>query len=69
MKKTYTIYGSCQASALASILNSNDEFKSQYQYQPMDAIYVLTESDIENLNTNIFPKLDLFIYLPTCFKL
>ena len=62
--KKYTAYGSCQADALAQILNSNAEFKSKYEYVPVKRVQLLTETDIHDLNSNIFSNIDLFIYQP-----
>lgn len=62
--KKYTVYGSCQADAVAQILNSNSAFKSQYEYVPVNRVQLLTENEINHLNKNILPTIDLFIYQP-----
>lgn len=62
--KKYTIYGNCQADAVARILNTNKRFSKEYEYVPIKAVFLLSTDDINNLNTNVFPNIDLFICQP-----
>lgn len=60
----YTIYGNCQADALAQVLNTNIEFSNKYRYVGIKAVHQMTSDDIKYLHKNLFPNLDLFIFLP-----
>ena len=64
MRNKYTIYGSCQADALAYILNSNSYFNSKYEYCTINRAYIMTEDEVEILNQTLFPQLVLFIFQP-----
>lgn len=62
---TYTIYGNCQADSLAKILNTNNEFTKIYKYIPVKAVHEINSlEEIKYLNREVFPKLDLFIFIP-----
>ncbi len=64
MKYRYTVYGNCQAPAVAKILNSCKEFTSLYEYVSVKAVHEMSIDEIYELNKNIFPTLDLFIFIP-----
>jgi len=63
-KKIFTVYGNCQAPAVAEVLQSSDEFKKKYKYIKIKPVQELTHNDIKELSENILPKLDLLIYQP-----
>lgn len=63
LMKKYSVYGSCQAEALAVILNSNPTFKLEYEYVPIKAAFMIKAEEINTLH-EILRDLDLFIYQP-----
>lgn len=63
MRMTYTVYGNCQASVLAFILN-NTQFTQMYKYIEIKPVHEMTLKEIQYLNKNVFPYLNLFIFLP-----
>src|SRR5437588_7337573 len=61
--KKYTVLGSCQAEGLVRLLSTNPSFTSQYQYQPIKAIWQITEDEIPGVHA-MLKTIDLFIYQP-----
>lgn len=63
MSKYFSVYGNCQATALAKTLLTSETFKNQYShYIPIKAVHELNENDIKKFH-NVLPILDLFIYI------
>jgi hypothetical protein len=60
----YTIYGSCQAGAIKSILSSCPEFAKQYEYVAVKPFFEMSRGDIDEFLTKTCPQLGLFIYMP-----
>jgi len=59
--KKYTIYGNCQANALAKTLNTCSIFLEKYQYCSIPAVHEI--KDIKEIH-KIVSKVDLFIFIP-----
>jgi hypothetical protein len=63
-RKKYSIYGSCQAPALATVLNSCAAFTHDWEYVAVAPCYVATEEQIVRFRAETIPQLDLLIYQP-----
>ena len=61
MPLQYSVYGNCQAAALAKCLDCISDFKNKYKYVRLKAVQRNKLSDI-NLIESKFSKLDLLIY-------
>ena len=59
--KNCLLYGNCQIEPLQYILKNNSNFVSNYQFIDLEPVHLLTESDVEDLETKI-ARTDLFIY-------
>ncbi len=59
-KLKFTIYGNCQANALAKILMSSENFSRLYEYVPLPAVMHIQKDQLEE----VFPALDLLVYQP-----
>lgn len=62
MQKCFTIYGNCQAHALAKTLLLSKTFKEQYKYIQIQAVHELNTNDIKQVHT-IVSTIDLFIFI------
>ena len=59
--KNCLLYGNCQIEPLQYILKNNSNFASNYQFIELEPVHLLTENDVEDLETKI-ARTDLFIY-------
>ena len=62
--KYFTIIGNFQIIPLSIFLLSNTYFKNNYSYIECNDIYKMTENELDNMYTNILPKIDLIILQP-----
>lgn len=63
-RKKYSVYGSCQAPALAKMLNSCPTFARDWELVEMEPCFVASEEQIDRHLAETIPKLDLFLYQP-----
>ena len=61
MKLKYSVYGNCQAAALAKCLNQIDDFKKKYDYVPLKHVHGIQLSELGLIERNL-SELDLIIY-------
>jgi len=62
-KKKFTVYGNCQAPALAKFLGHYESFSDSYEYIDVKQVNIMTDKDISVFHT-VIPELDLLIYQP-----
>lgn len=62
--KTYTSYGSCQADALAKILNAVPEFAAQWQYVKVPACFDMSLEELDSQSEDVLKRVDLFLHQP-----
>lgn len=63
-RKKYSAYGSCQALALAKMLNSCPTFARDWELVEMEACFLVSEEQIDRHLAETIPKLGLFLYQP-----
>ncbi|MBR8829281.1 MAG: hypothetical protein DSM107014_15520 [Gomphosphaeria aponina SAG 52.96 = DSM 107014] len=61
MKLKYSVYGNCQANALARSLNLIPEFRKRYNWIPCKAVQNINKNEITSI-LDIISSLDLIIY-------
>jgi hypothetical protein len=62
--KTYTSYGSCQADALAQILNAVPEFAADWQYMKVPACFDMSIEQLNSYSDDAIKNVDLFLHQP-----
>jgi hypothetical protein len=62
--KTYTSYGSCQADALARILNAVPEFAAEWQYMRVPACFDMSVEQLDSYSDSAIKNVDLFLHQP-----
>lgn len=63
-RKKFAVYGSCQAPALAKMLNSCPAYVSEWELVDLEPCFVASEERIDYYAKETLPSLDLFIYQP-----
>ncbi|WP_175966646.1 WcbI family polysaccharide biosynthesis putative acetyltransferase [Burkholderia sp. BCC0322] len=63
-RKKYSAYGSCQALALAKMLNSCPAFARDWELLEMEECFAASEEQMDRHLVETIPKLDLFLYQP-----
>ncbi|MGX6565917.1 WcbI family polysaccharide biosynthesis putative acetyltransferase [Cupriavidus necator] len=63
-RKKYSVYGSCQAPALAQVMNSCPRFASEWEFIEIPPCYAVSEEQIDHFAKELLPDLDLLLYQP-----
>lgn len=61
---TYSIYGNCQAVALAKILSICDSFRNSYSYIRLKPVHRITHDEYFDLSENVAPNLSFLLSQP-----
>ncbi len=62
--KTYSIYGNCQAVALAKVLSTCDYFKKNYSFVRLKPVHRIAHDEYIDFSENIAPKLSFLLSQP-----
>lgn len=62
--KTYSIYGNCQAVALAKVLSTSDNFKQNYTFIRVKPVHRIEQGEYSDFSENIVPNLSFLLSQP-----
>lgn len=61
IKPAFSVYGNCQAAAIARVLQEAPSFRSKYRIAPLPPCFAATEEQIKNWTNEASPNVELLI--------